>query len=138
MTCAGRTARLLLLLLPALVAGCSETETPLEKEARQWLVATHPEADAPSFELRNVRRVGPRVCGEARFRFRGADVGYRLFAYRAGIDGVFEPPSPQPRMPHSPECDSTRDEILSVCASSPDARKDAELRAFSCQMQAIY
>jgi hypothetical protein len=137
MTRAGRPARFLLLLLPGLLAACSEAETPLERQARQWLVTTYPEADAPSLELRNVRPVGGRVCGEARFRFRGADVGYRLFTY-AGIDGIFETPLPRQLLPHTPPCDFTRDEILSVCASSAAARQEAELRVLRCQMQARY
>lgn len=121
------------LLLLALLASCGQRETVLEQEARHWLAGTY-EVDSRSLELRDVRRVGEHVCGEARYRLVGADVGYRLFAYRPGVDGAFDSPLPRVRLPGSSGCDPIPDEIRSICAPEPAQREAAKLRVAKCAM----
>ena len=112
-----------------LLAACGTEEPRADVEARGWLAMVYGKPIA----LRNVRRVGEAICGEANLQFRETNSGYRPF-YFSGADkkGAFFY-GERILLPDQVDC-PYRDEFLMVCAPTPQGREAAGLRHVRCTM----
>lgn len=120
----------------ALAGSCDRNETAVEREARQWL-ARHDWIDADQLDIRNVRRVGNVVCGEA--RQTGLAPDFQNFFFYEEVEGqpgrpIWRPLVGEPvQLPDGKQCPAT-DEFLELCAATEDEREAASLRRVACEM----